>query len=296
MPRLAFALAALWIGTASAANAQTVVTTYVTKVQEERESTRWTLTEWLRIKERMRMMDLWLAMFSDPKKDVFKPELNLTYLSMRGAASLTDGDAAAQASAVNGAAQRAELWLTNLVSGTVGIRTLNVDLGGEFYQRSAGGFLPEAAAVGADVTGTPAETRKLAHTYYTGDLRLFGKSIQDSSLVLKYGQYKSDNSIPNLAAPAAATEREGKVAGAALQVYVLRWLGAEGNYLAYGDALNPQGSADQRGTYYDYAGFVEVSLLRLMVGRYQEEWSFASLGEGTHVVESGITVGAKLSL
>ncbi len=40
-----------------AVQAETYVTTYVTKVQEQRKSTRWTLTEWLRIKERMKLMD-----------------------------------------------------------------------------------------------------------------------------------------------------------------------------------------------------------------------------------------------
>jgi hypothetical protein len=64
--------------------AETVVTTYVTKVQEERQTTRWTLTEWLRIKERMQMMDLWLAMFSDPKKDRFRPELVVSYSVTKG--------------------------------------------------------------------------------------------------------------------------------------------------------------------------------------------------------------------
>ena len=54
----------------TASGDHTVVTTYVTKVQEKRRSTRWTLTEWLRIKERMRMMDVWLAMFSSPKKEI----------------------------------------------------------------------------------------------------------------------------------------------------------------------------------------------------------------------------------
>ena len=48
--------------------ADTQVTTYVIKTQDERDQTRWTLTEWLRIKERMKMMDVWLAMFSDPRR------------------------------------------------------------------------------------------------------------------------------------------------------------------------------------------------------------------------------------
>ena len=60
------------------ARGDTQVTTYVIKTQEERQQTRWSMTEWLRIKERMKMMDVWLAMFSDPKKDKFQPELMLS--------------------------------------------------------------------------------------------------------------------------------------------------------------------------------------------------------------------------
>jgi len=52
------------------------VVTYIEDVQEERKSTRWTLTEWLRIKERMKMMDVWLWMFPYPKKGKFPPELS----------------------------------------------------------------------------------------------------------------------------------------------------------------------------------------------------------------------------
>src|SRR5258707_569097 len=70
-------LATLPVLFVNTAMADTVVTTYVTKTQDERQSTRFNLTEWLRIKERMKMMDVWLSMFSDPKKDKFAPELNL---------------------------------------------------------------------------------------------------------------------------------------------------------------------------------------------------------------------------
>jgi hypothetical protein len=277
-------------------SAQTYVTTYVTKVQEERETTRWTLTEWLRIKERMRMMDVWLAMFSDPKRDQFRPELNLTYGLTRGAVSLTEESGAASttdASSVTGTQGRAQVWLTNLISGTVGIRMLNIDLGGEVYQRASGGFTSAIAATGTDAVAD--DSRALEHTYYTGNLRLFGKNIQDSSLVLKYGEYQSENRIPQWVDVATESERRGKVGGAELQVYFLKWLGAEGNYLAYGDAKDFKGSDEIKGAYYDYSGFIEISLLRLMIGRYQEEWSFASLDGAKQVTEQGVTAGAKLS-
>ncbi len=276
----------------------TTVTTYVTTVQEERESTRWTLTEWLRIKERMRMMDVWLAMFSDPKKDRFQPELMLSYGATRGDLTYESGGSS-QSDGLQSTAGRAQLWLTNLISGTVGWRMLNVDLGAEAYQRETGAFAPETIAA----TGVPddlgaLDVRKLRTRYYTGNLRIFGRSIQDSSIVLKYGKYESENSIPAAnAAPSSDTTNaalDGIVAGAELQLYFLKFLGAEGNYLQFGNAQSVAGDATQRGTYADYQGFVEISLLRLMAGRYQETWTMERDGEEIQTSEKGFVGGVKV--
>jgi hypothetical protein len=278
---------------AGAAQGETVVTTYVVKTQEERRDTRWTLTEWLRIKERMKMMDVWLAMFSDPNKDRFRPELNLSYGVTRGDLKVEDGAGATDSGATSGTQGRAQLWLTNLVSGTVGIRTLNIDLGGEAFQRASLGLPPVAALPGA-TTPVDGEDRDLKHTYYTGNLRIFGKNIQDSSLILKYGQYQSENRVPSWNDPTEDGSLKGMVAGAELQLYLFKWLGFEGNYLQYGDGERIAGSDDLSGTYYDYTGFVEISLLRLMAGRYREDWSFANGGNKTDLVEEGLIGGMKL--
>ena len=72
--------------------AQTKVTKYVFETQEKRQSTRWTLTEWLRIKERMKLMDVWLAMFSSPQKAKFAPELSLQYGLGAGSYELSSAD------------------------------------------------------------------------------------------------------------------------------------------------------------------------------------------------------------
>ena len=113
---------AFTVATASLpAQAETVVTTYVVKTQEERKSTRWTLTEWLRIKERMKMMDVWLAMFSDPQKDrEFRPELNLVYQQNRGTMTLGDGEGESSSGPMEGYSIKAQFWLTNLISSTTG--------------------------------------------------------------------------------------------------------------------------------------------------------------------------------
>ena len=64
----------LLVSSSKAIADQVVVVKVIENRQEKRKSTRWTLTEWLKIKERMKMMDVWLAMFS-PKKPEFTPRV-----------------------------------------------------------------------------------------------------------------------------------------------------------------------------------------------------------------------------
>lgn len=281
MLRTLAAIIALTAGTARAGPKTTTVTTYVTTVQEERETTRWTLTEWLRIKERMKMMDVWLAMFSDPKKDRFAPELMLSYGMTRGSLAHASGGAE-QTAALSGKAGKAQLWLTNLVSSTVGIRMLNVDLGVEGFQRQTGSFQPEAATGTTPVDETPGDMRTLKTSYYSGNLRVFGKNVQDSSLVLKYGRYSTANAI------AGIQTTSGAAAGAELQLYLFRWLGLEGNYMRYDKAA---------GSYYDYQAYIEISLLRFSGGPYMEEWTKTSDETGLEVKtkEKGYVGNVKLS-
>lgn len=276
--------------------AQTQVTTYVVKVQEEREQTRWTLTEWLKIKERMRMMDLWLALMSDPKKDKFQPELLLSYALTRGSVKSSSGDAPRDLGNLSGSSGKVQLWLTNLVSSTIGVRMLNIDLGGEFLRRQTGGTIDQVAATGDTSGHSLAINRSLSTQYYTGNLRIFGKSIQDSSIVLKYGRYSTNNTL--LQDPESTPEEKigGSVAGAELQLYVLKFLGVEGSYLRFGDGRGANGATSQNGTYADYMGFFEVSLLRLTGGLYQEEWRFRNAEEMTSTKEQGTMFGLKLQL
>ena len=308
-PWTQFFLAAGILAPSVALAGETQVTTYVIKTQEERETTRWTLTEWLKIKERMRMMDLWLAMFSDPKKDHFQPELMLSYGKTQGQYNYTAGNGQSEDGGLTGATGKGQLWLTNLISSTVGIRTLNVDLGVEGYKRTSGSFSQKqttaatAAATDGSTTATaepanldPLAERGLENEYYTGNLRVFGRNIQDSSLVLKYGRYSTKNTILDSVAESETTTQKGIVAGAELQLYVLRWLGAEGNVLKYGDSAGAKGTDTLSGAYYDYMGFVEISLIRLMGGVYQEEWTLARDVENVKTSERGTFAGLKLQL
>lgn len=305
-----FHLATLLVGVAvyayaGPAHAETVVTTYVTKVQEERKSTRWTLTEWLKIKERMKMMDVWLAMFSDPKKDRFRPELSVSYALTRGTLQRKSQNVADSVD-TEGAQGRVQLWLTNLISSTVGVRTLNVDLGVEGLKRDTARarFSKDGAANTA-----PASLRLVAltndlelegfnHSWYAGSLRIFGKHVQDTSLVLKYGVYASSSDEFSFGEERVRTTIKGRMAGLDFQAYLFKWLGVESSWLLYGTEDDVKGTAYQRGGYYDYLGFLEVSLVRLMVGQYREDWRLKQdpeVGDGeAKVSETGYMGGLKL--
>lgn len=279
---------------------QVTVTTYVTRVQEERQSTRWTLTEWLRIKERMKLMDLWMAMFSDPGKDHFKPELNVSWLITRSAmerragdsSTLTDGTAA-------GHTGRAQFWATNLVSSTLGVRTLNIDFGAEGGQHDSGALANTAGAIPAG-TGLP----RVSTNWYSGNLRLFGKSIQDSSLIIKYGMLQTSNTLQLPDENSATTNNQkndsgmatGAMAGAELQLYITHWLGAEGTYHHYMPHQVAFSDHTLVGDYVEGLGFIEISVLRLMAGRYEERWNAKWDDVKTSTREWGYIAGVKVQI
>lgn len=251
----------------TSAQAETVVTHYIVKTQEERKSTRWTLTEWLRIKERMKMMDLWLAMFSNPDKDTFRPELNLSYSLTRGKMTSTLEESTDETEEVEGTQAAAQLWLTNLVSASTGLRTLNIDLGIEGRLHGSDAFESSAA---------PASPPTVASTYSnkvtTGNLRIFGGNVQDTSLVLKYGRYELENNLGSWREDDSSLSVKGLTAGGEMVLYLFGGLGAEGRYQVYGSTDNYQGDETIKGSYYDYQGFIEISLLRITFGKFAETW------------------------
>lgn len=290
MRHLLLAFGVLWCWS-SLAQAETKVTTYVIKTQEERESTRFTLTEWLRIKERMKMMDVWMAMFSNPQKDQFAPELSLHYASGEGLLSHNLGS---DTIAMVSTQARGQLWLTNIISGTVGIKTLNLDFGIE-------GLVKETKKASLETAGATPSTNVQYGRYtprlrsFTGNFRLFGRNIQDSSLIVKYGQYRRDGHY-SLMNNNANKGWEGLVAGAELSVYILRWLGLEGSYWAFGDGNSAVESTSISGEYYDYTAFLEVSLLRFFGGYYREKWDVTQQGIALNTDDQGMVMGLKIQL
>lgn len=240
-------------------------TTYIIDVQKERYDTRWTLTEWLRIKERMRLMDVWLAMFSSPKQDVFKPEFSLTYANLNGLINHQNRTTGASAQYQQTSQfKQAQIWLTNIVTATTKIRTLNIDFGIEGAERKSSPLTEIPGLATGQALGTSPIDR-----HWSANFRVFGKNIQDSSLVLKVGQYQyfnhpgwSEDQFQDL---------QGSMVGADLNLYLIKWLGFEGHYRKYGDANSVQSQAIS-GSYLDYLAYIEIALFRFMFGAYQESF------------------------
>ena len=82
--------------------------------------------------------------------------------------------------------------------------------------------------------------------------------------------------------------------GAEMQFYLTKVLGFEGNYHDYQKQNNVAGSEDLGGTYYDYNVFLEVSLFRIIFGKYNEIWSKTDPNGSYSVEGSGYTAGLKL--
>lgn len=243
------------------------IVTYIEDVQEERKSTRWTLTEWLRIKERMKMMDVWLAMFSDPKKDRFAPELGLSYGRTGGVSTYNLGssldfnnDKRTTERDNHGEEARVQFWFTNLISGTTGLRTLAIDLGleGRVVNR-----FPDTQTNLDGASGFLTDTDKLQQAGV--NLRLFGANEQDSGLVAKFGQFQKFTGFEET----AFKDISGTYFGGEMQLYFLSWLGVEGNYYGY----TSRTGAKSKGSSLDYFGFLEISAVRLGYGVYDHEWS-----------------------
>lgn len=263
-------LACLALSTSTPAAGKTYVTSYVTEVQEERRSTRWTLTEWLRIKERMRMMDLWLAMFSDPVEDEFRPGVGVDFFGVSGSAQWQPDGGEASSSAVRGRGGRAELWLTNLLTSATGWSLLDVEIGVRGETIRTTGADRDTAKTAAVSMASPIPRGGGERQSYGGTLRLFGDHIQDSSLSAFYGRYNREWA-PALADGATTPAVSGDVWGGNLNLYFTDWLGLEGDYQSFGN--DPTTDSSEKGERIDARVFLEMSLLRISAGRFQETWS-----------------------
>jgi len=254
--------ASVFLGLVSgSAIADTIIVNYVEKTQEERKNTRWILTEWLRIKERMKAMDVWLAMFSNPNQDRFRPELGLEMQQGQSAAKSDD-----TAGAKKWSGGKASMYLTNLFSGTVGWRMLNVDIGIEGSTRMNRVGTTTATLMAFNQDGNSEYSNR-----YGLNIRILGKSIQDSMLVGKYGVFKervTDTFVDDAENPSI---EPGRYFGAELQLYLIGALGVNGEWLQYEGTGVASKSVSYGGIRVEYGAFVDVSVLRLFVSQYEDQ-------------------------
>lgn len=264
------------------------VQTYIIKVQEKRHSTRWTLTEWLRIKERMRLMDLWLAMFSNPKADEFRPELNLSYGILQGTSAI-GSDNEYETFEHRSRSLKGQIWMTNILTASTGLKMVNIDFGLEGVRRET----LTLSSQDENPSSLGASSLSPLQQHWLACFRLFGKHIQDSSLIIKVGQYD----YPEHLAwdPDASQPLHGLLSGLELSVYLFKWLGIEGQYLKFGDEVSVNTDIVS-GTYTDYLAYIEISLLRLTFGRYQEIWNIPDSDGISEVENLGIYSGIEFQI
>lgn len=279
---------------------------YIVTTQEERKSTRFTLTEWLRIKERMKMMDVYLAMFSSPEKEHFRPELSIFYGKKQSVSSLgnldtftTNSEIDLKALKKSGEYGKAQLWLSNIINQTFGVRTLNIDLGFETYLEKQTVSLYSLNLSNNNNTITLDPSRELDYSYYhryhSVNLRIFGKTIQDSSMVLKYGEYENDSTIPETYLQQGNQQKfKGKVIGFDMNLYLLSWLGFEGNYLQWQEDKSSDLTAT--GEHLDYGLYIEISLFRFVGGAFTDKWQYKDKNQGVNQEETSVGTFAGLKI
>ena len=69
----------------------------------------------------------------------------------------------------------------------------------------------------------------------------------------------------------------------------------EGNYYQYGDEKSLNSDVIS-GKYFDYMAYLEVSLFRVMMGVYAEEWLTTTPNEINDVKGAGAFTGLKLQI
>ncbi len=244
--------------------AQQKVYTYIVEQQKARDETRWTLTEWLRIKERMRLMDLWLALVNDEQAKKFAPELSLSY--QQGKAhndwSLSDPSTSWQDVSLSEGGL-AQFWFSNLISSTTGLRTLAIDLGVE------GGFHnAKQSQISETFRSWTPHTERLK--FWSANFRLFGANVQDSGLVLKLGKYEHRP----LWSQGLGEESRGLYQAGELRLYLMNNLGLEGEWRLY--QKGSMGDFSSQGWSREAAAFLEFYSLRAGYGISQSSWTYQS--------------------
>lgn len=210
---------------------KTIVHHYYHGTQEQRKSTRFTILEWLKIKKRIKEMDVWLAMYSNPKKAVFRPELKLSYTLHRAEQNVDT--AGIEGTAIHQHVNRrlrGQLFLTNLITSTLRTKLLNIDMGFEMSVDESHP-LDGTARYFPRTSLTEGFSTEALYGYRSIDqavtMRLLGSHIQDSSLILSYG--KTQQTFTPTGGE-GATVAEGTTLGLESSLYLTSFFALHGKW------------------------------------------------------------------
>lgn len=216
-----------------------------TKRAAARESTRWTLSDWLAIKDRNSMMDMWLTM-NTPSP--FELMLGGSYNSFK-----TEDLAAGPAST------------HTTLSGDFSAYAGFVGLSAEYERNSDEGFTDSAGLF---------------------NLRLFGDSLQNTSLTLHYGLRSREMTQQRL------SQQFGQ---ASLQIYLMKYFGIDGKYRYF--LPSSTDNWDQvEGSLTEGGVFIDFKALRVFGSWYKEsqKYKIPAATDDTVIDRSGIRSGIKI--
>lgn len=216
-----------------------------------REKSRWSLTDWLAMKERNRMMDMWLSVNAPSP---FEFMMGGSYVS--GNSEITQGTG------------------------------LGTKLESIYYSGEAAGYA-QLVGISGEYENNPDE--KYSSSAGIFNLRVFGNSIQNTSLTLSYGLRSKEIS------DTITTRLSQQFGQASLQLYLTKFFGLDGKYRHYLKSDNDQ-LGDVNGNLTEAGVFIDFKALRIFGTWYKEDikTKTPAATEDTITERSGIKTGIKI--
>jgi hypothetical protein len=209
----------------------------IIKKQEEKKQSRWTLAEWLALKERNRQMDLWLA--HNSQSDPFE-----FYLDLSSRSEGFKSDAA-----------------------TASGQTVNEQtFGGSFAA-----YATVAGLRGSYEAMTAGDGSKRTTTAGSLNLRILGRAIQDSHLNLEYGI----RGLALKSTAGAEENFQSQFGGGTLTLYFTKHFGVDGTYHRYLKSEPSSAGRTAEGDLAQSSVFIDFSFVRVFGSWRKERLEFA---------------------
>lgn len=171
---------------------------------------------------------------------------------------------------------RAQVYLNNLVAVGNSKRSINLDIGAEGFYGSTTKFLPDET-----YNQTKSDFNQLGGGLI---IRPFGRSSQDTSLVLKGGYinatetgYWTNSTLPQ--------SLYGTYLGAEARLYLLPFLGGKAEYFSVLENEVKSLSGKWKMQKFSYGGFLEIGLIEIGVQIVSSEFIFTSDDTSVSIVK-----------